>query len=419
MARPSLKLTWVCVLPARGCYSVSVVKSGVCREARDGACERYAKKHMVDDGRHGTPVGVRVAGQCTDVTNQQSCEASSCNVQIGSNVYCSQCKTGRNVPIDGVCVDKTAAVDKCLKADGQPLNEQDTTCGQCGDSHFLFKGGCSNVGTEPGNKICSAVDEANTAVCKTCVAGYFKNPTNVETSDSCIACGDATGVQAGSATYKGVANCAACTAPQAGGSGDKPATCTKCGSNKYLKVDGTECLADANACTTPVEFGKEDNNAGNKCISCGDEAAGVAGCNTCTYDSSTKTATCTKCTDKYLKTVDGTTTCVIKGDCNGGYFPNDNVASKKQCILCGTVANNGIDSCTECALLSSPSRAVLITCSACVSGKKPNTDGSQCIACDIDGCVRCNEASKCSQCGDSYRLDGETCVSTSPLVQDP
>ncbi|ESU40546.1 Variant-specific surface protein, partial [Giardia duodenalis] len=59
-----------------------------------------------------------------------------------------------------------------------------------------------------------------------------------------------------------------------------------------------------------------------------------------------------------------------------------------------------------------PSRAVLITCSACVSGKKPNTSGSQCIACDIDGCARCSEASKCSQCGDGYRLEGDTCVST-------
>ncbi|ESU40009.1 Variant-specific surface protein, partial [Giardia duodenalis] len=53
-----------------------------------------------------------------------------------------------------------------------------------------------------------------------------------------------------------------------------------------------------------------------------------------------------------------------------------------------------------------------ITCSACVSGKKPNTSGSQCIACDIDGCARCSEASKCSQCGDGYRLEGDTCVST-------
>ena len=122
MARPPLRLTWVCILPASGCYSVSAAGSGVYRETRDGACGRHAEGHSVDDGRHGTPVGVRAAGQCTDEANQQSCEASSCNVQIGSNVYCSQCKTGRNVPIDGVCVDKTAAVDKCLKADGQPLN---------------------------------------------------------------------------------------------------------------------------------------------------------------------------------------------------------------------------------------------------------------------------------------------------------
>ena len=55
-----------------GCYDTRAAPgSGVCREARDGACVRYVEENSVDGGRHGTPVGVRAASQCTDATNQQ------------------------------------------------------------------------------------------------------------------------------------------------------------------------------------------------------------------------------------------------------------------------------------------------------------------------------------------------------------
>ena len=349
------------------------------------------------------------------------CEASMCET-VGTVEICTQCKSGSaKFPINGLCT---------AKIDGNTHCSANGKCTQCKSGYFLHKGGCYKFGNEVAVLICndSAASSGGRAaavdgVCSECntAGGFFKNPEAAATTDSCIPCGDATGVTVGSNKYKGIADCTVRTAPERAGSGvtEKTATCTKCGNNKYLKVDRTACLDNANGCTANTEFGKADSSAGNKCVLCGDEAAGVAGCNTCTYDSSTKKATCTKCTDKYLKTVDGTTTCVIKGDCNGAYFPNDSVDSKKQCILCNKATTGGIDGCTECALLSSPSTAVLITCSACVSGKKPNTDGSQCIACDIDGCARCNEASKCSQCGDSYRLEGETCVSTGPLVQDP
>ncbi|ESU40408.1 Variant-specific surface protein, partial [Giardia duodenalis] len=350
-----------------------------------------------------------------------SCGNAQCET-LGATQICKECKDAGYVPINGVCkvrTDSEVVAAKCKKQDGDADLSAVKVCGQCGAGYFLHKGGCYKFGNEVAVLICNdAVAGDVEGVCSKCntTGGFFKNPEAAATTDSCISCGDATGVQVNGNTYKGVLNCATCTAPERAGSGatEKTATCTKCGSNKYLKLDGTACLDNANGCTANTEFGKADSSAGNKCISCGDEVAGVAGCNTCTYDSSTKKATCTKCTDKYLKTVDGTTTCVTKGDCNGGYFPNDSVDSKKQCILCNKAATGGIDGCTECALLSSPSRAVLITCSACVSGKKPNTDGSQCIACDIDGCAKCNEASKCSQCGDGYQLESDTCVSTGP-----
>ena len=357
-----------------------------------------------------------------------SCENAQCET-LGTTQICIQCKNDGNVPINGVCKqkdDQEVVAAKCKKQDGSPINTE-KACGQCGAGYFLYKGGCYKFGNDVAVLICndSAASPGGRAaavdgVCSECNAtgGFFKNPEAATTTDSCISCGDATGVTVGSNKYKGIADCTVCTAPERAGSGatEKTATCTKCGSNKYLKLDGTACLDNANGCTANTEFGKADSSAGNKCISCDDETAGVAGCAECAAPTEpTNKPTCTKCSgDNYLKTVDGTTTCVTKGDCNGAYFPNDSVDSKKQCILCNKATTGGIDGCTECALLSSPSRAVLITCSACVSGKKPNTDGSQCIACDIDGCARCSEASKCSQCGDGYRLEGETCVSVGP-----
>ncbi|ESU40114.1 Variant-specific surface protein, partial [Giardia duodenalis] len=194
-----------------GCYDTRAAPgSSVCREARDGACVRHAEE---------TVRSVETTWTCT--TSPEKCNPDACNVQIGSNVYCSQCKTGGNVPIDGVCVDKAAAVDKCLTANNQEITTEQV-CGKCGDNHFLFKGGCYNVDTAPGNLICSAIDTANTAVCKTCAAGYFKNPAASDaTHQSCIACSDTTGADSNT----GVANCATCDPPETSGGA---ATCTAC-----------------------------------------------------------------------------------------------------------------------------------------------------------------------------------------------
>ncbi|ESU40284.1 Variant-specific surface protein, partial [Giardia duodenalis] len=417
-----------------GCYDARAAPgSGVCREARDGACVRYKEEHTVDGGRHGTPVGVRAAGQCTDEANQQNCEANSCNVQIGSNVYCSQCKTGGNVPIDGVCADKADAVDKCLTADNQEITTEQV-CGKCGDNHFLFKGGCYNVDTAPGNLICSAIDEKNTAVCKTCAAGYFKNPANVETSDSCIACGDATGVQVDSGpTYKGVANCAECTAPEAGsGSEQKAAKCTKCGNSKYLKTDGT--CGESSECASGTEFAKEDTEKGNRCVSCGDKIDGIADCKTCSKtDTTLKCLTCnndkkpntakTACIpcpiadcascdkENVCATCDNGKYLTPTGQCVdgcgklGGYYADNNVCQPcdPSCASCSTA---GADKCLSCPagkVLRYTSESNINGGGSCVDECRANTDG--CVDCGavIGGskyCSKCSEASQAPLNGD-------------------
>ncbi|ESU45137.1 Variant-specific surface protein, partial [Giardia duodenalis] len=350
-----------------GCYDISVAGSGVCREARDGACVMYAEK---------TTRSGQTAGTCTDADAGGNCASGSCNVQIGSNVYCSQCKTGGNVPIDGVCVDKADAVDKCLTADNQEITTEQV-CGKCGDNHFLFKGGCYNVDTAPGNLICSAIDEKNTAVCKTCAAGYFKNPANVETSDSCIACGDATGVIVSGATYKGVLNCAVCTAPQAGGSGGT-ATCTACVDGYY----GAAC----------------DQNCNESCKSC--NGAETTACTSCKTDNN----------KEYLKVTDpqaGTGECVADETACKGSNTHFLVASAKTCYPCGSVSDGGVADCQTCTSSDSggAAKAVTVTCSACTAeGKKPNADGTKCVDCAAAGCAKCSDEGVCVECDSSHYL---------------
>ncbi|ESU45849.1 Calcium-transporting ATPase [Giardia duodenalis] len=215
----------------------------------------------------------KTGGQHTATCATEKCE------MVSTTEVCTQCKDVGNVPIDGVCVDKADADDKCLKAEGTPIDDTDVTCGQCTNEHFLFKGGCYNVGTEPGNKICSGLDPENTALCKTCAAGYFKNPQAADNSDSCIACSDTTG----DGTHVGIANCATCNPPTAAaGKNRNVATCTACDGDNYLRTDEnsqtTSCVTAQNCgegfFATTVEGIK-------RCVSCSDTGkGGIADCKT-------------------------------------------------------------------------------------------------------------------------------------------
>ena len=301
---------------------------------------------------------------------------------IGQTEVCTECNTAGSVPIDGVCVDKADADDKCLKADNQPIGDTDVTCGQCTNEHFLFKGGCYNVDTAPGNLICSTIDTANTAVCKTCAAGYFKNPANVETSDSCIACSDTTG----DGTNVGIANCATCNPPTAAaGKNRNAATCTACDGDNYLKTDEnsqtTSCVT-AQGCgdgffATTIEGIK-------RCVSCNDVTnEGIASCQECLKAETT--VTCSACNGNKKPNADGTkciecsdegvclqcstgkltptSQCINKCDKLGGYYKDGNVCKpcSPECAKCSTA---GTDKCSICPadLLHPPVASAVLLC---------------------------------------------------------
>ncbi|ESU39999.1 Variant-specific surface protein, partial [Giardia duodenalis] len=410
---------WVCTGALRGsscsggCYDARVAPgSGVCREARGGACVMY--KEGVT-GRAKEQVKMREGSTGCTANGDNNCQ--TCNIQISDKLYCSQCATGY-VPIDGTCTQVGDATSgKCLKAGGTAVGQDDTQCGQCGASYFLHKGGCYKFGSTVATLICNdpaassrgratAVD----GVCSECNAtgGFFKNPAASDaTKQSCIACGD----EIGADQYKGRSNCAMCTAPAASNSGGT-ATCTKCVSPKYLKAGACidSCASDN------TEFAKEDSVNGNKCVSCGEQTDGVEGCNTCTYDSVTKKVICTKCSgSNYLKTVAGTTTCVA--DCGTGFFKNDNggeSSNLKVCSPCAanclTCADGTAEKCTSCTagthflLVATGSQGKCVSCGDATSG--------------VPNCAKCNPPTgnakpTCSECGSGYKLEGETCVSTS------
>ncbi|ESU44698.1 Variant-specific surface protein, partial [Giardia duodenalis] len=336
-------------LPARGgCYGICVAsESGVCREARDGACVGYAEG--VTD-RTKEPMGVREAqpGCTASGSSTDHCANSKCDVTIGGKTYCSQCATGY-VPIDGTCVEESGQDTKCT------TNSQGA-CTQCGDGYFLHRGGCYLQTATPGSTICTKQTAAG--ICQTCseTNGYFKNPEAAATVDSCISCGDATGVAIGNSntkTYKGVDGCAKCTAP-----------------------------------------------------------------NSISGDTGTAAATCTECiTDLYLKTEASDTSCVSAEDCNTGYFPNDNAGGKKKCLPCSDNSNGGIADCGECSLLPSASRSStpLVTCTKCSTNNLSPLknecmascpagtydDNSICKPCHVS-CAECNSNANQDSCTACY-----------------
>ncbi|ESU40543.1 Variant-specific surface protein, partial [Giardia duodenalis] len=306
-----------------GCYSVGAVGSGVRREARGGACVMY-KEEVTDRTKEPTRVREAPAGCTTNGDN--NCQ--TCDVTINGKTYCSQCAAGY-VPIDGTCIQfgesSVTTTAGCKKNDDNSVDAQSTTCEKCTQTgYFLYKGGCYAQATTPGSTICT--EQTAAGVCATCsnANGYFKNPEAANNVDSCVSCGDTTGVTIGNTntkTYKGVTNCAKCDAPESlQTSGTAVATCTECNANLYLKT--------------------------------------VTG-------SSTETS------------------CVTAETCNTGYFPNDNAGGKKKCLPCSDNNNGGIENCGECSLLPSASRAAtpLITCTKC-TGKKLSPLRDACL----DGC---------------------------------
>ncbi|ESU44600.1 Variant-specific surface protein [Giardia duodenalis] len=396
-------------------------------------------------------VGALAAVTCTG-DQLTPCNTDQCET-LGTTQICIQCKEEGKVPIDGVCVDKAVAGDKCKTANGAAITTE-KVCGQCGSGYFLHSGGCySTDAGKPGRTLCTTAGEG---VCTQGAEGYFAVPGAAKTGESVVKCDDSTTgvtVSGNSGPYKGVQNCATCNAPAISSSGGT-AICTKCAQSNYLTTNNA-CTAD---CEANTHFSTETPESGKKCFACGDTTNGVIGCEKCTAPGDGKTnPTCTKCTDKYLKTAaDGTTTCVAKGACKDDYFTVDDSTNGRKCISCGDTTGVtvdidkkyvGVDGCAKCTApdaITDTTGTKAATCTECAAGflhtltggatscvetcpkgyfghTASDTKKKTCQSCatpesltppvtGIEGCTSCTYTSsilKCTACGEGKKPNKE------------
>ncbi|ESU42085.1 Variant-specific surface protein [Giardia duodenalis] len=409
-----------------GCYDTRVAPgSGVCREARGGACVGYAEETTRSGQTAETCTVGTETGQCADTTG--NCETSACNVQIGDSLYCSQCSNGGSetsspAPTNGVC---TTDNNECsVKADGR--------CTTCAHESFMFQGGCYRADQTPGQSMCRTAADG---VCTVVADGskYFLPPTGEADNlhQSVIPCGDDSVVTVkNNKQYKGVANCLTCTAPGSGGA-DAPtaATCTKCADGYFgaactacdeqcATCEGTNSDSKCKSCKVGYFLGAT-NNAAGKCIQCDNledpSWKGVANCAKCTSSKTSGTpATCTECAEGYYLRIaaDGTTTSCV-ADCDEGFFPTT-VNNIKKCVSCSETSNGGIENCSTCTPIESPTTTVLVKCSACDNSKKVSPGGSSCV-------TACPENSTASEgaciCSSGFTPSGDSCAASSHQPQ--
>ncbi|ESU40382.1 Variant-specific surface protein, partial [Giardia duodenalis] len=365
-----------------GCYDTRAAPGGgACREARGGACVGYAEEARAE--RTGTGEARNPRTVCTAEPSGSGGSCNTCEATIGQTNYCSKCnEPDTYAPVDGVCEDVETQADKKALC----TVHTDGACTECGSTSFLYKGGCYQPGDgKPGQSLCLV---AKGGVCTEAATGYFV-PTGVTNAEqSVVACDDTTGVTVtASSTYKGVAGCQECAAPDVapGARADKVATCTRCQEQKYLKDN--ECVDGAAACGSGYAA-KEDTDNGNKCVSCKDQTEGVTDCETCEYNMAASKIKCTKCgANKYLKTAaDGTTTCVT--ECGEGYFKHTATDSNlKTCQSCSGTNNNldlaaaGVAGCAVCTYDNTK-----VTCTKCKAGKYLKTAGDSTTCVEASGC---------------------------------
>ncbi|ESU43065.1 Variant-specific surface protein [Giardia duodenalis] len=363
-------------------------------------------------------------------TNVNDCAVGKCEL-IGEVEVCTECKQGK-VPIDGVCKAPADATDKCQKAEGTAVDNQDTTCGKCLNAYFMYKGGCYSKDTAPGKTMCA---QANAGICSQAVATkeYFVPPGADASYNSVVSCGDTAGVTFGSGsntkTYKGVTGCAKCAAPDAitDTTGTKAATCIECAAGfLYTPTGGaTSCVE-----TCPERyFGHTDNSKKKTCQSCATpesltpSVTGIPGCASCTYTGGdTSTLTCSECNEGKKPSLDGKScntckdtncaSCSSEGACQkcaSGYILDGAACTQQTCSTpdCKTCTNpkTASEACTACVSTHylTPTNQCISDCAA-LSGYYGDADKT-CKRCGVANCEACNAQGQCQTCINGFYKD--------------
>ncbi|ESU41738.1 Variant-specific surface protein [Giardia duodenalis] len=365
-----------------------------------------------------------LAAACSD--SQTNCAEGQCDT-VGGTEICTQCKQSF-VPINGACVEAAANNDKCKDTDGNA--DADQTCKVCLLQTFMYKGGCYEGSNEIGQIICGTIG-SDAGKCQSCKAanGFFRNPEAANNVDSCISCGDTTGVTVGNGdsakTYKGVNGCKTCTFSDPA----TTATCTECATGfLHTPTGSTSCVAEC----PKGYFGHTASNTQKKtCQSCTTasgltpDVAGIEGCTSCTYiGGDSGTLTCSECENGKKPSLDGLhcydctvgncAFCNSEGACQkciSGYILDGAACTQQTCSTpdCKTCNNPKAPSeaCTACVSTHylTPTGQCISDCTA-LSGYYGDTDKT-CKRCGVANCETCNEQGKCSVCTDGFY--GDSC----------
>ncbi|ESU40144.1 Variant-specific surface protein, partial [Giardia duodenalis] len=382
--------------------------SGVCREARDGACVGHAEEVRAERDKRRGAQDPRTNCQA-DSSSQTPGSCNTCGVTIGETIYCSKCNVEATyAPVNGQCADVTQdGSEKTLC----PQHDAGK-CTQCGGNSLLYMGGCySATNGLPGYNLCLLSD--GNGVCSEAAPGYFLNPLRASDKDSVVSCSNTTGFVDGDKTYKGVQYCEACDGSALTDAQGGTAKCTRCADPKYLK--GNACVDGANDCGQGYAV-KEDPDNGNRCIKCDDaDNGGIADCAQCTATASparsgTPLVTCSKCSSS-KKVQPDKKGCIDacpanssdKSDvceCVSGYVPDEtgctNPAEDNEvCTACNenkylTLTNQCVDDCVKL-------------------GNYYGADDKTCKECTAANCAECDTDGSCQTCCTGFYLDSNEC----------
>ena len=214
-----------------------------------------------------------------------------------------------------------------------------------------------------------------------CPAGS-SNPTEGETSDSCVPC------SAGESSSSGSTSCTPCDAGTY--SGASSSSCTPCAAGKYLVSATTSSEADA----------------------CSD-------CSSGSY-SGASSSSCTACAaGKYFILSTTSSEPEACSTCSAGSYSTD--PGSLECTTCPAGSYSGVSSssCSPCAagkyLVSAATSSEADACSDCVSGSYSGVSSSNCTACAAGKyfilSTTSREAEACSLCcPPGTFIDGSSCV---------
>ena len=353
-----------------------------------------------------------VQAACEEQTADQQttkCKPKKCDVTIGGSQYCSQCSKNDDHLIDGKCVTTgtSGAADKCTANNAG-------ACTSCGAGYFLHKGGCyATAEDKPGHALCTATGKG---VCTTAAAGYFAIPNAPNTGESGVKCDDIAGVEVSTNTYKGVDKCATCTAPSSVTVREaKTAICKSCIEGYYVDSDGSVCTqcTDTTNCAICLATGA---NKG-KCTECKSSSSNNYLKITDTETQSGDCVAQSACTGTHFP-VAADKKCYLCSNTDKGGIANCQECSKSgEAVTCSACTQNkkpnkegtgcfacSVDGCSNCNKDG--------VCEACGNSKKVSPGGSSCVTACPENSTEKENACICSS---GFTPSGDSCVASSSV----